>query len=123
MRRASNLLARRSHSAAELTAKIARTTSGTEAADAVADLVALGYVDDLRHAREHADRRLAQGWGPARIVDDLETAGVAAGVIAEALAQIGREALAAAAARAVGDREGAVAARRLTARGFDIDDR
>jgi regulatory protein len=115
---AARLLARRDHARAELTAKLARTAGPELAAAAVEEFVTAGIVDDARFAGELAAGRLARGYGPGRIAYDLHRAGVDHEVAAEALAAIDPAELEAAAARAVGARQGADAARRLAARGF-----
>jgi regulatory protein len=56
-------------------------------ADAVAELVALGYLDDARFAQRYAeDRRALDRWGAERIERRLAAAGVPAALIAAALA-------------------------------------
>jgi regulatory protein len=121
MRRAGQLLARRAHGRAELERKLARRTDAELAAAVTGDLAAMGYVDDRRFATALAEQRLAQGWGPLRIAHDLALAGVADGVANAALAALDRDAIAAAARLAIGDRADVAAYRRLAARGFDDD--
>ena len=52
----------------------------------IADLERLGYVDDAALARSLAERRLAQGWGAARVECDLARLGVEAEPALEAVA-------------------------------------
>lgn len=53
---------------------------------AIAELQELGYLDDERFARCYAqDRRTLDAWGPERIGARLAAAGVAPGLIAQAL--------------------------------------
>jgi regulatory protein len=85
------------------------------------DLARMGYVDDERYAAALAEHRLLRGWGPLRIEHDLAGAGVPEAVANAAIAALDRDDVRAAAARAIGDRVGAAAARRLAARGFDTD--
>ncbi len=115
------LVGRRSHARGELETRLARR-DGAEAARKAADrLVAMGVIDDARHARELTALRLRAGWGPARIAHDLTAAGVANEQIESALHDIEVAVLDAAAHYAVGARSGADAWRRLLARGFDED--
>lgn len=122
MRRAGNLLARRAHGAEELRRKLARGAGEELAAEVTGDLERMGYVDDARYAAALAEHRLAHGWGPLRIAHDLEAAGVSEAAINEALAALDPAAVRAGAARATGDRTGMAAARRLAARGFELDE-
>ena len=115
------MLARRSHGRAEVERKLARTVGDDVVADVVEALARAGLVDDDAHANEVARRRLEQGWGPLRIENDLEVAGVAAASARAALDAIGDEDLLAGARVAVGRRDGPEAVRRLAARGFDED--
>ena len=85
------------------------------------DLARMGYVDDEQYAAVLAEHRLARGWGPLRIEHDLATAGVPEAVVNAAIAALDRDLVREAAQRAIGDRTGAAAARRLGARGFDED--
>src|SRR4051794_18763057 len=119
MRRAGQLLARRAHGRAELERKLARGADAELAAEVTDDLAAMGYLDDERYATALAELRLAQAWGPLRIAHDLAAAGVSEALANAALAALDRDAVADAARRAIGDRTGAAAYRRLGARGFD----
>ncbi len=119
--RGARLVGRRSHARGELEGKIARADGPDAARAAVDRLDALGALDDERHAAEVAHTRLRDGWGPQRIRHDLEAAGIGADLVERTLAGIDSDAVLAAAHRAVGDRTGAEAWRRLAARGFDED--
>jgi SOS response regulatory protein OraA/RecX len=121
MRRAGELLARRAHGRDELRRKLARGGGEEVATEVIDDLARMGYVDDEQYAAVLAEHRLARGWGPLRIEHDLATAGVPEAVVNAAVAALDRDAVREAAQRAVGDRTGAAAARRLGARGFDED--
>lgn len=119
LRRGARLVGRRSHATGELEGKIARADGPEAARKAVERLAELGAVDDERHAVVLAERRLHDGWGPGKIRHDLEAAGVDAGLIDRALGRLDPVAVEAAARRAVAERTGAEAWRRLAARGFD----
>jgi regulatory protein len=119
---AARLLARRDHTEAELTAKLARTAGAERAAATVARLAEAGLVDDRRFAEDLVSARLAKGYGPERIAYDLRRAGVDFDIAGDVLAAIGPEDLETARRRAVGARLGVEAGRRLIARGFDADD-
>ena len=121
MRRAGHLLARRAHGRAELERKLARRTDPDLAAAVTDDLAAMGYVDDARFAAALAEQRLQQGWGPLRIAHDLEVAGVPEAIATAAVHGLDGDLVRAAARRAIGDRTGVAALRRLGARGFDDD--
>ncbi len=121
MRRAGELLARRAHGRDELRRKLARGGDDEVAAEVIDDLARMGYVDDERYASALAEHRLARGWGPVRIGSDLAGAGVPEAIANAAIAALDRETVRDAARRAIGDRVGAAAARRLAARGFDED--
>jgi regulatory protein len=121
MRRAGQLLARRAHGRAELERKLARRADPELAAEVTGALHEMGYVDDERYAAAVAEQRLGQGWGPFRIAHDLTVAGVPEAVVNATLAALDRDDVTAAARRAIGDRTGADAYRRLGARGFDDD--
>jgi regulatory protein len=121
MRRAGELLARRAHGRDELRRKLSRGRDDDLAAEVTDDLVRMGYVDDERYAAALAEHRLARGWGPVRIAHDLDGAGVPEAIINAAIAALDRDVVREAAHRAIGDRSGAAAARRLGARGFDED--
>jgi regulatory protein len=121
MRRAGELLARRAHGRDELRRKLARGGGNELAAEVTDDLVRMGYVDDERYAAALAEHRLARGWGPVRIAYDLGAAGVPEAVANAAIAALDRGVVREAALRAIGDRVGAAAARRLGTRGFDED--
>jgi regulatory protein len=121
LRRGARMAARRSHARGELERKLARA-AGDDAARAATDrLVEIGAVDDARHARDVAAHRLDAGWGPARIAHDLATAGIADALIVQTIADLGQDAIEAAARLALGSRTGAEGWKRLAARGFDED--
>ncbi|MGA0121487.1 MAG: regulatory protein RecX [Gaiellales bacterium] len=119
--RGARLVGRRSHARDELEGRLARADGPEAARVAVDRLDALGVLDDERHARELARRRLLDGWGPERIRHDLVAAGVAADLVETSIDDIPQEDLLAAASRAIGDRTGPEAWRRLAARGFGED--
>jgi regulatory protein len=121
MRRAGELLARRAHGRDELRRKLARGGDDEIAGEVIDDLARMGYVDDERYAAALAEHRLTRGWGPLRIEHDLIGSGMPEAVVNAAIAALGREDVREAAVRAMGDRVGAAAARRLAARGFDED--
>lgn len=121
MRRAGELLARRAHGRDELRRKLARGGGEDVAAEVIDDLARMGYVDDERYAAALAEHRLTRGWGPLRIEHDLLAAGVPEAVVNVAVAALDRDDVREAALRAIGERTGAAAARRLGARGFDED--
>lgn len=120
-RRAARLLASRPHARAELEAKLARTGGGAEARDVTRRFEEAGWIDDEAFAARLAERRLAQGYGPGRIRDDLERAGVARGLVAQVVAGLDGELVAAALRRAAGVAPSARDWRRLVGRGFEPD--
>ena len=80
------LLARREHSARELTRKLkARGISDEDAAAAVSHAAAEGWQKDSRYAEMLVRTRVAGGYGPVRIEAELEVAGVSADDIRAAL--------------------------------------
>lgn len=80
------LLARREHSARELTRKLkARGIGDDEAVAAVAHATAQGWQADSRFAEMLVRTRVAGGYGPVRIEAELEVAGVTADQIRAAL--------------------------------------
>jgi regulatory protein len=72
MRRAGTALARRARSEAELARALAPVAPHDVVEGVLADLRALGYLDDSALACALAERRLASGWGPLRVRADLE---------------------------------------------------
>ena len=85
MAAAGRALAQRDRSRAELLARLASTAPAEIAAEVVADLERMGYVDDKRLAASLAARRLEAGWGSLRIAADLERLGVSGSeVVADA---------------------------------------
>ena len=119
--RAGLLLAHRDRSPAEIEQALARSFSAEVAVLVATELAADGLIDERRFADAHAAHRLDHGWGPRRIVYDLERAGVSAAVIASVLQDLDREAVAAGAQRAARGQVGPAAWRRQVARGFDLD--
>ena len=76
-------LARREHSAAELTHKLEYRGLDKQAAQQVVEnLSESGWQSDSRYAEMLVRSRVAQGYGPLRIEAELEHAGVAAAEIA-----------------------------------------
>jgi len=112
-------LSRGPRSRHQLEQRLARDVDRVSARRAVERLATLGLVDDERYGRDLAERRLGSGWGPLRIRQDLETAGLSDDLVSATLAQIDPVELAAAEAIACSGRTGARAWRRLVARGFD----
>lgn len=76
--RALNLLARRDHFASELKEKLGRKGySDDEADEAVDRCVELGLIDDRKLALRFAELRSAdRGWGPRRLMAELQKRGV-----------------------------------------------
>jgi regulatory protein len=120
-RRAARLLAARPHARRELELKLARTGGGGPAREITRRLVDHGLLDDDAYARRVAARRLAQGYGPARIEADLERAGVATPLARQVVQSLERDAVLDAARRAAGPAPDEGAWRRLVGRGFDAD--
>jgi regulatory protein len=85
MARAARDLARRPRSAEELRTRLGRVTAPEVAESVVDDLERIGYVDDAALARALADRRLAHGWGRARVEADLARLGIEGEAAADAL--------------------------------------
>lgn len=84
--KAVELLARREHSARELTSKLARKgLDADESAAALANLQAKDYQSDARFGEMLVRTRIAGGYGPRWIVAELKTHGIAEG---EAIALI-----------------------------------
>ncbi|MBU6510614.1 MAG: regulatory protein RecX [Gammaproteobacteria bacterium] len=81
------LLARREHSAQELTAKLlARGFEAQPVAEVVAALTAKNLVSDARFVDEFVAARLRRGSGPAKICEELRGRGVEQGLVNSALA-------------------------------------
>jgi SOS response regulatory protein OraA/RecX len=116
-------LARRARSAAELRARLARVAPDDVAAGVVDDLEQLGYVDDAALARALVERRLASGWGGARVEADLERLGIRGEAASAALELAAEQEPAAAAALLVRERPAGVrrAWALLARRGFSAD--
>lgn len=84
------LLARREHSARELTRKLTdRGVDASAAADAVAGLADAGLQSDSRYAEQLIRTRVGQGYGPRRIAAELAQAGLQRELIEQALADAG----------------------------------
>jgi regulatory protein len=116
---ATRALARREHSVRSLRERLLRGgVASDEADDALEELQRVGLLDDGRFARERARVLAERGKGDTAIRVDLEQAGVDAGEIEAALAELDPETERA--ARIV-DRRGATVAtaRLLASRGFD----
>ncbi len=116
--RAVRALARRDHSAAGLRAKLGRTGLSEQAqTDALDTLERIGYVDDLRFARDRAVVLAERGYGDDWIRADLEAQGVDAETAAASVAALEPEdERADRAAAGTGDAERCL--RRLARRGF-----
>ncbi|MBZ0223340.1 MAG: regulatory protein RecX [Dokdonella sp.] len=83
------LLARREHSAQELSGKLTRSGQGKAQAQVVVDdLREKGMQSDERFAQALARRRATQGYGPLRIRAELKTHGIDASGIGAALAAL-----------------------------------
>jgi regulatory protein len=81
------LLARRDYSRQEFVERLCRRGySAAEAATAAAELASRRALSDERYASERVRARAAQGVGPVRIMVELRAKGVAAEIIAAALA-------------------------------------
>jgi regulatory protein len=111
----------RDRTAAELDARLERRgVHASERAEALATLQRIGYVDDARLARTRAEALAERGSGNALIRHDLERRGIAAELVAAALAELESEHERA--ARIVQRRgPGAKTARYLASRGFGED--
>jgi regulatory protein len=84
------LLARREHSARELTRKLeARGIGEDEAKAAVEHATGEGWQSDARFAEMLVRTRVAAGYGPVRIAAELHVSGVPAGQARAALEQAG----------------------------------
>lgn len=80
------LLARREHSRAELTAKLAQRGFDEQQIESeIAHLAAAGLQDDARFADLFAEQRAARGDGPRKIEAALRERGIPAETIASAL--------------------------------------
>lgn len=117
--RGAAMVGRRSHARGELEARIAKREGPAAARKAADRLESIGALDDTRHAADVAARRLATGWGPARIAHDLAAAGVSQAEIHDCLARLSDDRVTQAARTAIGARTGVEAWQRLAARGFD----
>jgi regulatory protein len=118
---ATEALARRDHSTAELAAYLAkRGASVDDAARAIGRLTELGYLDDAGFAARRAEVLGERGYGDAGIRFDLERRGLTEEVIEAALSLLDPEAVR---ARALLERRGAASAtgRRLAAKGFSAE--
>lgn len=84
------LLGRRDYSAAEITTRLVeRGYEATDVETTITALVADGAIDDRRTAFAHVRTAArVKGRGAHRIRRELEARGIAAGVIADAMAQI-----------------------------------
>lgn len=129
--RAVALLARREHSARELTRKLkSKGLSQEDAESAVADVRAEGWQSDTRYAEMLVRTRVNNGYGPQRIEAELRQAGVSGEEIAAALEASGadwRGLCAEAHARKFGDLPAGAAERAkqyrfLQGRGFEASD-
>ncbi len=84
-----SMLARREHSAGELTTKLAKKGFDTALiADALAELQQRGLQSDSRFAESYVRGRAAKGYGAARIELELRMRGVDADVATSALRDI-----------------------------------
>jgi regulatory protein len=86
---------RRERTVAEVTLRLERAElEPEEIAVAVAELIALGYLDDARFARVFAeDKRNLEEWGSDRIARTLLERGVDPELVAQAIAQPGEDEL------------------------------
>jgi SOS response regulatory protein OraA/RecX len=86
---AARSLRRHDRSRSEIDARLAKAGIGDdERADALETLERVGYLDDERVARTRAEALAARGFGDAGIRFDLEAQGIAAEVVATALAAL-----------------------------------
>lgn len=90
--RAIALLARREHSARELTRKLkAKGVAQDEAVAAVAHVAAEGWQSDARYAGMLVRSRIGGGYGPQRIEAELRQAGITGEAIAAAMDESGAD--------------------------------
>ncbi len=81
------LLARRDYASGELRERLGARGFGAEAAAAtVAELAALGFVNDERYAHNYVAYHAGRGRGPVRIGADLRSLGLSQDLIEAALA-------------------------------------
>ena len=89
MRRAGAILARRSHSRAELRRKLEKTAPQDLLDEVLQSLETLGLLNDAEYAYNLALRRLAHdGWGPFRVRGYLLRHGIALPVVLAALDRV-----------------------------------
>jgi SOS response regulatory protein OraA/RecX len=111
----------RDRSRAQVSERLARAGVGDEQREeALETLARVGYVDDARYAANRAAALAARGQGDAAIRHDLESSGVAAEWLAEALAGLEPEAERARAIAAADGRTARTAAQ-LARKGFSED--
>ena len=80
--KAIDLLSRREHSQQELRRKLARFNfDEAELEQALADLIAAGYLSDERFTESYIRLRAQRGYGPLRIAGELQQRGVATRLI------------------------------------------
>jgi regulatory protein len=84
--KACRLLETRQHSVAELRRKLQRTQPPEAIEAAIAELLAMGLLNDSSFARAYAEWRF-QGMGASRIRQELRRRGVADEVVADTLAE------------------------------------
>ena len=84
--RAGRALAQRPRSEAEIRRRLAGVAPAAVCEGVIADLGRLGYLDDAALARSLAERRLADGWGAARVEWDLARLGIEGEPALEAVA-------------------------------------
>lgn len=85
-----DLLARREHARGELSSKLARKGYEPDEIDeTLQELSDEGLQSDARYAEHFVNARAERGHGPVRIRNDLDAAGVEAGIIEDALAACG----------------------------------
>lgn len=90
--KAMDLLARREHSAHELTRKLTRKGFDEQVAEvAVEELAGEGLQSDERYAESVVSARIGQGKGPLHILHGLKQYGVASAVAEAALAEAGAD--------------------------------
>jgi regulatory protein len=86
------LLSRREHSASELRRKLRHRGVAAQTIDALLrELAERGWQDDQRFARAYAASRVARGFGPLRIVAELEDRGIGSDQSRDAVAALAED--------------------------------
>lgn len=80
-----NYLARRDHSQQELLQKLAKDYLVEEIQHVLDELIAAGFINEIRYAENYINARRKKGYGPKRIALELEMRGIPDDIIAEQL--------------------------------------